>query len=229
MSINLKDNNLNGIITEQSLSVFEYLELLDLSHNPDLSFSDLSLTLTPLANTLQYLSLESNDITSEEFPLTNTFPFLRTLLLNSNKFEFNVDVEIQFIPNIEVLWLGDNMVSGDIELIVGGLNEGLQQLQLNDNNLSGTIPASIFTFPGLLYINLSRNRLEGGVDLGEGGSGVTHFWGDGCGLSGEVGGRVEGFQDLKVFSVEVRRVLGVGVGGWTTCSLMMYSRQKVLI
>ncbi|ERN10154.1 hypothetical protein AMTR_s03244p00006440 [Amborella trichopoda] len=67
------------------------------------------------------------------------------------------------LPNLEVLRLSNNQISGCISENVGEVVPNLSILDLSNNNISGFIPNSIGNMEGLMVLQLYKNKLMGPI------------------------------------------------------------------
>ncbi|OEL32014.1 LRR receptor-like serine/threonine-protein kinase FLS2 [Dichanthelium oligosanthes] len=144
--VNLANNSLTGAIP-QSLASSSSLGTLILSRNsltgsiPASLFANLS--------TLTIVDLQMNSLTGVIPPFGN--------ILNGN-----LPGSIgNLSTNLENLLLGSNQISGSIVEISNLVN--LTVLSLEDNLLSGSIPARIGKLQNLFILNLSKNKLSGQI------------------------------------------------------------------
>ncbi|KAK9081950.1 hypothetical protein Syun_030932 [Stephania yunnanensis] len=90
-----------------------------------------------------------------------SFTQLEVLSLSRNQISGIIPSEIFIkLPNLTILHLRDNFLTGNIPQDIGKLNN-LQALTLGNNNLSGRIPSSINNLARLLYLELHHNNFEG--------------------------------------------------------------------
>ncbi|KAG9141673.1 hypothetical protein Leryth_019303 [Lithospermum erythrorhizon] len=106
--------------------------------------------------TLSYIGFSNNQI-SGELPDFSSLDSLKMLELCNNKF----DSELPGLPKgLVMAFLCNNSFSGEIPQRYSQLNQ-LQQLDLSDNNLEGSLSAALFALPSISYLNLSSNKLSG--------------------------------------------------------------------
>ncbi|KAK9081975.1 hypothetical protein Syun_030957 [Stephania yunnanensis] len=92
-----------------------------------------------------------------------SFTQLEELSLSGNQISGIIPSEIFIkLPNLTILRLNDNFLTGNIPQDIGKLNN-LQALTLGNNNLSGRIPSSINNLARLLHLKLNNNNFEGVV------------------------------------------------------------------
>ncbi|KAH7667723.1 Non-specific serine/threonine protein kinase protein [Dioscorea alata] len=116
--------------------------------------------------TMTALDLSNNEINGQ---LPQRFKFQDKeyshvrIFLQSNRFEGSVPY---FLPNVDVLDLSNNLISGIIPSDLGdfdGRTPDLYILSLSSNNLTGSIPNSFCNLAGLIVFELSNNHLEGAI------------------------------------------------------------------
>lgn len=140
---------------------------------------------------LEILRLTGNELTGEIPDNISNLNNLNILKLNSNKLSGGIPENIGTLSNIDTLWLNNNNLgcyeynyecdpfgkksyccathcdninqcSGEIPQSITNLN-GLQHLQLQENNLSGFIPEEIGSMDSLKYLYLDNNQLSGEI------------------------------------------------------------------
>ncbi|CAN8247714.1 unnamed protein product [Cochlearia groenlandica] len=160
--LNLSYNELTGS--------FPLLRNLTKLSSLDLDYNHFSGKLSPSSknslfemHNLRYLSLCSNNFSSNlpsEFGKLNK---LNVLLLSSNDFFGNIPPTISNLTLLSFLYLDKNQFTGGFPL-VGNLTK-LSYLALSYNSFSGTIPSSLFTMPFLSYLDLLGNNFSGPIEL----------------------------------------------------------------
>ncbi|MED6131550.1 hypothetical protein PIB30_010870 [Stylosanthes scabra] len=142
---------------------------------------------------LSYLDLEDNNLQGQIphsfFRLVN----LKTLSLGSNSFQGQIELDMFLklrrlirldlsfnkltllnkkgsysnvtMPPLEFLYLSSCNISGEFPSWIMNLTSSLSLLVLEDNNLRGEIPHSLFTLENLEALSLEYNLLEGQLDL----------------------------------------------------------------
>ncbi|KAA8546629.1 hypothetical protein F0562_002632 [Nyssa sinensis] len=178
----LSDNNLDGTLSSESISLCSHLHFLNLSFNyfvgelPEFKSEFVNLTVLDLsANSffgdipasfgrfaaLQVFSLFGNS-------LSGSIPEFLTNLTELTRFElgFNpfkpgpLPSTIGKLTKLEKLWLPNSNLTGEIPDSIGNLM-ALQNLDLSDNKLSGKIPDTISGLKNLVQMELFLNQLTG--------------------------------------------------------------------
>ncbi|KAJ1265107.1 hypothetical protein BS78_08G053400 [Paspalum vaginatum] len=137
------------------------LQILDLSRNylTDLTTQFFSPSCS-MKEGLRFLNLSNNQISR---PLSNLsgFPLLLVLDLSFNSFTSgNLSADLGSFPNLKSLNISSNNLDGDVPTSMVG---PLAELVLSGNQLSGSIPWSLFKYENLTLLDLSQNQLTGGV------------------------------------------------------------------
>ena len=93
--------------------------------------------------------------------------YLEALDLSSNELTGSIDgSQFSCLPRLEVLNLSHNRLSGPLPPELGDIL-ALESLMVNDNALTGAVPASIQRCRRLLYVDVKGNRLYAGVEEGK--------------------------------------------------------------
>ncbi|KAJ0975549.1 hypothetical protein J5N97_017514 [Dioscorea zingiberensis] len=149
------------------LSQLSELQSLDLSFNNDLRGA-----LTPnigKLNKLATLILSGCSFTGNIPQELGTLPLLSFLALNSNKFTGTIPASLGSLSNLYWLDLADNQLSGQLP-ISSGTSPGLDLLvntkhfHFNKNQLSGTVPARLFSSKmTLIHLLFDGNNFTGKI------------------------------------------------------------------
>ncbi|KAF6176517.1 hypothetical protein GIB67_007900 [Kingdonia uniflora] len=161
LQINLEDNLIYGSIPRTILSLVN-LTLLNMSSNllngsiPSEMFKMRKLERVYLSN-----NLLSGEIPSHFGDISH----LGLLDLSQNRLVGSIPDTISNLSQLRKLLLYDNQLSGTIPPSLGKCNN-LEILDLSNNRISGEIPNEVAGLGSLkLYLNLSRNFLEGSIPL----------------------------------------------------------------
>ncbi|CAN0924045.1 Probable LRR receptor-like serine/threonine-protein kinase At3g47570 [Linum grandiflorum] len=113
------------------------------------------------ATTLEYIAAGYNHF-GGNLPqnIGNLSTSMKVLILNDNKISGYIPSEIQYLVNLEDIWICNNNLSGTIPSSIGNLLS-LERLFLYNNNISGYVPSSIGNLTKLLDLDISDNRLQG--------------------------------------------------------------------
>nr|XP_007145987.1 hypothetical protein PHAVU_006G003400g [Phaseolus vulgaris]ESW17981.1 hypothetical protein PHAVU_006G003400g [Phaseolus vulgaris] len=182
----MESNMLTGELPP-SMASFIDLIALDL-HNNSLS-GHFTLDLSNITN-LEFINIKQNNF-SGTVP-TKMPRAMEVMLLGSNQFEGNIPTQLCNLSSLIQLDLFQNKLSGPIPSCISGIpsmggeqrtshypfefnlyNKGqeleyedyglLRTLDLSFNNLSGEIPAQVFSLIQLQSLNLSRNHFTGKI------------------------------------------------------------------
>lgn len=131
--VNVQRNFLMGFLPDE-LGDCENLQFLDLGSN--LFSGSLPRRLLSLRN-LDYLAVDENSFTGGLLP------------------------DILALPSLKYFDISHNKLSGEIPVITSC--DGVQEIYVSANNLTGSIPASIKTCRNLEVLDLSSNRISGNI------------------------------------------------------------------
>lgn len=143
-------------------SITNFSNLSSLSNLQELNISGNNLTRVPNEinnfTNLKVLDLSNNAIT--QFSPLGTLINLEWLSLENNLLP-NIPNEISSLQNLIHLNLSRNNINGGFSTL-SSLNN-LEQLWLNHNKLTGSIPSEILSMPKLMSLSLQSNELEGSI------------------------------------------------------------------
>ncbi|KAK9165728.1 hypothetical protein Scep_000919 [Stephania cephalantha] len=159
----LSNNRFEGEIPPQLTDECSSLVELDLSAN---NFYGVVPDSLGSCSALESINLFNNSLTGE-FPAETLFkmPNLKKLILSYNSFVRGLPDSLSRISNLEYLDLSSNNFSGPIPsgLCQGGNKTSLKELYLQNNMLTGNIPATMSNCSELISIDLSFNYLTGSI------------------------------------------------------------------
>ncbi|KAK9749464.1 hypothetical protein RND81_02G127700 [Saponaria officinalis] len=160
--IDLVDNQLGGELPLHTGFALPRLRWLNLGSN---NFSgSIPITLRNLT-ALEYIGLEHNSFTGRVPNYFGLFRNLTILLLSEN----NLVGDINFISaltncsRLRNLQLGTNHISGMLPESVANLSTSLKWLFIDNNPITGTIPAGITNLVNLVHLNMSHCKLSGAL------------------------------------------------------------------
>ncbi len=156
--LNLRDNNLHGIIPAE-ISNLEELMSLQINHNR--LTGEVPSELGFLSK-LERLTLSSNLLTGEIPAELGNLARLKELYLSFNRLSGPVPRKLSQLTSLEMLSLSVNDLAGPIPSELGQLNQ-LVSLRIDQNELTGTIPTSLSRLTSLKSLILSRNELSGEI------------------------------------------------------------------
>ncbi|KAM3321349.1 receptor-like protein 19 [Capsicum chacoense] len=167
VSLDLKFNFLEGPLPS-AICNMSFLNLLDLSRN---NFSNSIPSCLGNMTQLTVLDLRKNNfsgslpplctqITSLATSILNGYQLMTTIILNGNRFEGHVPVSWLNCVGLEVLDIGNNAITDTFPASLGTLEE-LQVLVLKSNKFHGPITTKLkFGFPKLRILDLSHNEFS---------------------------------------------------------------------
>jgi Leucine-rich repeat (LRR) protein len=135
---------------------------------------------------VQYVSLSSCGIRGPIPAAAGNLTSVMSLSLDRNTFTGVVPSTFKKLKKLQVLKLWDNSISGNIQDLLHILAvDELQELYLQNNNLTGSIPAQIDQFNSLSKLQLSNNKISGEIPVSIGGlKKLRELWLDSNKLNG---------------------------------------------
>uniref|UniRef100_A0A7N0T398 non-specific serine/threonine protein kinase n=1 Tax=Kalanchoe fedtschenkoi TaxID=63787 RepID=A0A7N0T398_KALFE len=165
-ALGLSTMSLKGAVNGNIGGLTELI-LLDLSYNPDLT-GPLSSALGRLVN-LNSLTLIGCSFTGNIPDEIGNLASLTFLALNNNNFTGSIPSSLGKLSNLQWLDLADNQLTGSIP-VSSSTTSGLDLLfralhfHLNNNQLSGTIPETLFSSQmQLIHVLFDGNKLTGSI------------------------------------------------------------------
>ena len=157
--VGLYNNKLTGHLPDApgvKAPRLQYLELQNnfLSGTIPVSYSDFT--------SMQWLSLQNNSFAGTIPSQLGSLTQLQFLSLRINKLTGSIPTELNKLSKLTELLLEHNLLTGKIDNIINVAAQGsLKTIQLNDNLLTGTLPADIFTLPALVTFAAVSNCFSG--------------------------------------------------------------------
>ncbi|XP_010529317.1 PREDICTED: leucine-rich repeat receptor-like serine/threonine-protein kinase BAM3 [Tarenaya hassleriana] len=88
---------------------------------------------------------------------------LSRIRMGQNYLTGKLPKDLIYSPNLSLLELQNNLLSGEIEVETRKAPSNLTQINLSNNRLSGSLPASIGNFSSLQILQLGSNRFTGQI------------------------------------------------------------------
>ena len=157
--LELRRNNLHGLLPDEVFTTLPYLEVLDLSDN------GLAGVLSPKVGgmvRLETLNLTSNDIAGSIPSKIGNMTSLKILHLADNLLEYPIPHAIGGVASLRHLDLSGNSIGGTIPYTIGRLAE-LSTLDLSWNLLLGPLPHEFSELQTLVSLDVGNNNLGGPV------------------------------------------------------------------
>ncbi|KAH9722062.1 LRRNT 2 domain-containing protein [Citrus sinensis] len=116
---------------------------------------------------LTHLSLSFNNFKGEIPKEIANLPELRYLYLQENRLTGRIPPELGILPNFRHLDVGNNHLVGTIRELIRfeGSFPVLRNLYLNNNYLTGGVPAQLANLTNLEILYLSHNKMSGTIPL----------------------------------------------------------------
>ena len=109
------------------------------------------------------IDLSYNKLTGAIPESLGTLTKLSKLCLSGNGFSGEIPASLAQLPSLVFLWLFENKLTGALPAELGMHSPSLRDIQVDDNDLSGPIPAGVCKNRGLWIITASGNRLNGSI------------------------------------------------------------------
>ncbi|KAF6991180.1 hypothetical protein CFC21_008291 [Triticum aestivum] len=109
------------------------------------------------------IDLSYNKLTGAIPERLGTLTKLIKLCLSGNGFSGEIPASLAQLPSLVFLWLFENKLTGALPAELGMHSPSLRDIQVDDNDLSGPIPAGVCQNRGLWIISAARNRLNGSI------------------------------------------------------------------
>lgn len=152
----------NLILDNNPILANGYANIAGLSQLKSLSLSGTGLTQIPVQvsqrTQLTSLNLSNNALTEQNTSGLSTLTNLEWLSLENNQLS-QIPTQLLQCKKLNTLNLGRNQILGGLSTITS-LNN-LQQLFLNNNQISGSFPSALIGMPNLMMLNLNSNQLTG--------------------------------------------------------------------
>uniref|UniRef100_A0ACD5XAH5 Uncharacterized protein n=1 Tax=Avena sativa TaxID=4498 RepID=A0ACD5XAH5_AVESA len=163
------------------------LESIDLDSNSFNSSFGAKYLLWDLPN-VQHFSMFSCGIRGHIPFAAGNLTSVQSLFLHGNNFVGMVPSTFKKLERLQVLKLSENFISGSIQDLLHILPvDELQELYLDDNNLTGSIPPQLDQFSSLSTLWLSNNKISGEIPVGiRGLQNLKELWLDSNNLNGTV-------------------------------------------
>ncbi|XP_050279164.1 receptor-like protein 9DC3 isoform X1 [Quercus robur] len=187
VSLNVSFNNFSGNVESKIFSKLKSLQSLDMSNNPHLSLHSFT-SATNILSKIHSLKLSSSNIT--EIPqFLRTAEYIEYLDLSNNHIKGNIPSWVMELgkDSLFCFSLSRNNLTGHIPSLIcnlsslkfldfsynhlnnmippclGKLSDNLNDLNLQRNNLNGTVPATFAKGCQLRSLKLNGNQLEGAL------------------------------------------------------------------
>lgn len=118
------------------------------------------------ATGLVEIDVSENQLTGFIPESFGTLQKLRLLKLMTNNLSGEIPASIAKLPSLVFLWLYSNKLTGMLPSELGMHSPELRDIQVDDNELTGPIPAGICQNNGLWLLTASDNRLNGSIPAG---------------------------------------------------------------
>ena len=218
--LRLDQNSLTGSIPTGlgSLSNLTYMRLdtNQLSGRIPSDFGSLS-SLTYLSLDDNFLGLQAHPTLGNPSPAAvsnpipaslGNLPNLVVLGLSENRLSGSIPSALGSLSSLNILFLDHNDFSGSIPAALGNLSE-LDSLSLWRNNLSGSIPSQLGNLSKLTHLNLSENQLTGSIPSSLGRlSKLRSLHLQVNGLSGTIPSQLGDLAELQLLHADTNRLSG---------------------
>lgn len=155
--VELRRNNLNGLIPDEIYTTLPYLTVLDLSDN---GFAGTLSENVGNWEHIEVLNLTSNNIAGSLTPSIGKLTTLKALHLANNLLEESIPHSVGTMKSLRHLDLSGNSIRGTIPYEMGDMTE-MSSLNLSWNLLVGPIPHEFSEMQTLVSLDVSHNDLGG--------------------------------------------------------------------
>lgn len=237
--LNLAYNNLNGTIPNEVRGLLR-LESLVLESNSGL-IGKLPTGMQQMTS-LEKLFLQLCNLGGEIPSWLGTMSNLKVLGLGYNDFTGTVPVELGNLPQLTLLGLDNNHLHGSLDTFAnlheiksfymennhftGQINDSfyqnwpnLQELDFSDNDITGTLPISLFAMPYLEVLDFHNNQIQGPFpDIGGFNNRLQFVALQENQLTGDIHSSLSNLKGLKHLDVSVNQIqkLPSSLGTMTT-------------
>ncbi|XP_061359238.1 tyrosine-sulfated glycopeptide receptor 1-like [Gastrolobium bilobum] len=172
--LNLSHNRLSGNLPNHFFSLFNHLQILDLSYNRLSGVANHSSSSSTNTSIIRVLDLSSNlfngTLPSSLLQNLATGGSLTSFNVSNNSFTGHIPtsllcVNINNSSSLRFLDYSYNRFDGMIETGLGACSK-LEKFRAGFNSLSGPLPGDIFNAVALTEISLPLNKLSGTIDDG---------------------------------------------------------------
>nr|POE45298.1 putative leucine-rich repeat receptor-like protein kinase [Quercus suber] len=113
---------------------------------------------------LIHLILRSNELTGRIPSSLGLVQTLEVIRLDRNSITGPMPSNLSSLVNVGELYLSNNNLSGPIPNLTG--MKSLNYLEMENTQLQGEVPVSLFSLPNLQTVLLKNNQLNGSLDIG---------------------------------------------------------------
>ncbi|CAN7006004.1 unnamed protein product [Brassica rapa subsp. trilocularis] len=163
-------------------------------------------------STLQAMGIELNSLTGSIPPSFSKLRYLRQLYLSGNSLGSFSAGDLEFLvaltncTQLQIIYVGFNRLGGDLPASIANLSMNLNQLDIESNFISGSIPHDIGNLIGLQAFWLSENLLKGPIP--------ASF------------GKLAGLVQLSVYSNQMSGEIPDSLGNITRLELLSLSNNS---
>jgi Leucine-rich repeat (LRR) protein len=162
-SFDLGQNKLHGTIPN-SIGELSQLQILQLDNNHFTGI--LPSSLSRLVSLVQ-LYLSSNFLTgSMDKNIFDSLTQLQIIEIQHNLFTGSIPLSLARLPFLNRLFVQDNLLSGHLDMVFNGsLQRNLSNVQLSNNQFTGTLPEQLFLTNSLVSVSAVSNCFHGLIPL----------------------------------------------------------------
>ncbi len=156
-SIELRRNNVQGLLPEELYLTLPSLKVLDLSDN---GIAGTMSSKISIWTDLEHLNFTSNNLGGSLSPQIGKLSSLREMHLAENQLEHSIPHTIGNMSRLKHVDLSGNSLRGTIPFELGNLEE-LSTLDLSWNALAGPLPHELSKMQTLVKLDVCHNNLVG--------------------------------------------------------------------
>ncbi|KAK7300538.1 hypothetical protein RJT34_11384 [Clitoria ternatea] len=160
-SLNMGSNQISGMIPE---GIGQLIGLSDFNMMDNFLEGTIPDSIAKLKDLVR-LVLQQNKLSGNIPSVIGNLTMLSELYLHTNKLEGSIPFTLRYCTRMQSFGVSENNLSGDVPNQTFGYLEGLINLDLSINSLTGSIPSEFGTLKHLSLLYLYENKLSGEIPM----------------------------------------------------------------